>query len=398
MTDRLSREALVHRLRLAATRGDRATLRALLHVEAIALVDSGGDVIAPTAAITGRDAVADELIALLAPTSGSVTEHPVNAAPALIVRAGGRVVAIMGMSVSDESVTRVWITRSPQKLRRWNPPAVAPVTDHRPALSELVTGRGTAPALTGRHIMRIVVIGGTGLIGSQVVERLTQLGHEAVAASPSSGVNAYTGEGLADALAGADVVVDVTNSPSFEDTAVMDFFTTSTAHLLDAEKAAGVGHHVALSVVGAERLPDSGYLRAKVAQLRLIAESGQPYTIVKATQFYEFVRAIADSATVDGVVRLPHQLIQPLPSEFAADAVADAAVGQPQGGAIEVGGPVAVPMDEFIRAGLAALGDPREVVADPDATYFGTRLEERSLVADEGARLASVSYAEWMAR
>lgn len=246
--------------------------------------------------------------------------------------------------------------------------------------------------------MRIVVIGGTGLIGSQVVARLTQLGHEAVAASPSSGVNAYTGEGLAEALTGADVVVDVTNSPSFEDDAVMDFFTTSTAHLLDAEKAAGVGHHVALSVVGAERLPDSGYLRAKVAQLRLITESGQPYTIVKATQFYEFVRAIADSATVDGVVRLPHQLIQPLPSEFAADAVADAAAGQPQGGAIEVGGPVAVPMDEFIRAGLAALGDPREVVADPDATYFGTRLEERSLVADEGARLASVSYAEWMAR
>ncbi|MGN6502127.1 MAG: NAD(P)H-binding protein [Pseudolysinimonas sp.] len=398
MTGRLSREALVHRLRLAATRGDRATLRALLHAEAIALVDSGGDVIAPTGASAGRDAVVGELIALLAPASGSVTEHPVNAAPALIVRAGGRVVAIVGVSVSDESVTRVWITRSPQKLQRWNMPAVAPVTDHRPALSELVTGRDTAPAPTGRHIMRIVVIGGTGLIGSQVVARLTQLGHEAVAASPSSGVNAYTGEGLAEALTGADVVVDVTNSPSFEDDAVMDFFTTSTAHLLDAEKAAGVGHHVALSVVGAERLPDSGYLRAKVAQLRLITESGQPYTIVKATQFYEFVRAIADSATVDGVVRLPHQLIQPLPSEFAADAVADAAAGQPQGGAIEVGGPVAVPMDEFIRAGLAALGDPREVVADPDATYFGTRLEERSLVADEGARLASVSYAEWMAR
>lgn len=246
--------------------------------------------------------------------------------------------------------------------------------------------------------MKVVVIGGTGLIGSKVVALLTEHGHEAIPASPSSGVNAYTGEGLADALAGADVVVDVTNSPSFEDAAVMDFFTTSTSHLLEAERAAGVGHHVALSIVGAERLPDSGYLRAKVAQEKLIVESGVPYSIVKATQFYEFVRSIADSATVDGVVRLPHELIQPLPSEDAAAAVARTAAHEPLHGSIEVAGPEAMPMDRFIRMGLAAQGDPREVVGDPDARYFGTRLEERSLVPAGPAELSTVGYAEWAAR
>jgi uncharacterized protein YbjT (DUF2867 family) len=246
--------------------------------------------------------------------------------------------------------------------------------------------------------MKIVVIGGTGLIGSKVVALLTEHGHQAVAASPSSGVNAYTGDGLADALTGADVVVDVTNSPSFEDAAVLDFFTVSTTHLLAAERAAGVGHHVALSVVGARRLPDSGYLRAKAAQEKLIEGSGMPYSIVRATQFYEFVRSIADSATVDGVVRLPHQLIQPLPSEDAAAAVARTAAGAPLNGVIEIGGPEALPMDEFIRVGLAAQGDPREVIGDPEATYFGTRLEERSLVVDAGARLSSTPYAEWAAR
>jgi uncharacterized protein YbjT (DUF2867 family) len=246
--------------------------------------------------------------------------------------------------------------------------------------------------------MKIVVIGGTGLIGSKVVALLTEHGHQAVAASPSSGVNAYTGEGLVDALAGTDVVVDVTNSPSFEDAAVLDFFTTSTTHLIAAERAAGVGHHVALSIVGAERLPDSGYLRAKVAQEKLIAEGGIPFSIVKATQFYEFVQGIADAATIDGVVRVPHQLIQPLPSEDAAAAVARTAVGSPLNGAIEVGGPEALPMDEFIRRGLATQGDPRLVVGDPDATYFGARLEERSLVADAGALLSSTPYSDWAAR
>ncbi|MDH6182426.1 uncharacterized protein YbjT (DUF2867 family) [Microbacteriaceae bacterium SG_E_30_P1] len=246
--------------------------------------------------------------------------------------------------------------------------------------------------------MKVVVIGGTGLIGSRVVSLLGEHGHEAVAASPSSGVNAYTGEGLDVALAGADVVVDVTNSPSFADDDVMDFFTTSTTHLLAAEKAAGVGHHVALSIVGAERLPDSGYLRAKVAQEKLIRESGVPFSIVKATQFFEFVKGIADSVTVDGVVRLPHELIQPVASSEVAAAVARTAAGAPLNGVIEVGGPDALPMDDFIRAGLATQGDPRQVVADSDATYFGTKLEERSLVTGDGAQLSPLTFAEWSAR
>jgi uncharacterized protein YbjT (DUF2867 family) len=246
--------------------------------------------------------------------------------------------------------------------------------------------------------MKIVVIGGTGLIGSKVVALLGEHGHEAVAASPGSGVNAYTGEGLADALAGADVVVDVTNSPSFEDDAVLDFFTTSTQHLLEAEKTAGVRHHVALSIVGSQGIPDSGYMRAKVAQEKLIAESGIPYSIVKATQFYEFMNGIADANTVDGVVRMPHQLIQPLPADDAAAAVARTAGGSPVNGTLQVAGPDAVPMDEFVRAGLAAQGDSREVVADPDARYFGAKLQERSLVPDPGsAELSARTYAEWAA-
>jgi uncharacterized protein YbjT (DUF2867 family) len=245
--------------------------------------------------------------------------------------------------------------------------------------------------------MKIVVIGGTGLIGSQVVDLLREQGHEAVAASPRSGVNAYTGEGVDEVLAGAAVVVDVSNSPSFADDDVLDFFTVSTGHLLAAEKAAGVGHHVALSIVGAQRLPDSGYLRAKVAQEDLISRSGIPYSIVAATQFFEFVTAIADSATVDGVVRLPHELIQPIASSDVASVVARTAAGAPLNGVIEIGGPEALPMDDFIRAGLAAAGDPRTVVPDPEATYFGTKLQQRSLVPDDGAELATRTFAEWAA-
>lgn len=246
--------------------------------------------------------------------------------------------------------------------------------------------------------MKVVVMGGTGLIGSRVVSLLQEHGHEAVAASPSSGVNAYTGEGLAEVLTGADVVVDVTNSPSFADDDVLDFFTTSTTNLLAAEKAAGAAHHVALSIVGADRLPDSGYLRAKVTQEKLIRESGLPFSIVRATQFFEFVKGIADSATVDGVVRLPHELIQPVASSEVAAAVGRTAAGAPLNAVIEIGGPDALPMDDFIRNGLAAQGDPREVVADPEATYFGTKLEQRSLVAGEGAQLSPITYAEWSAR
>jgi len=246
--------------------------------------------------------------------------------------------------------------------------------------------------------MKIVVIGGTGLIGSKVVTLLTAGGHEAVAASPRSGVDAYSGKGLAEALTGADVVVDVTNAPSYEPGAVLDFFTTSTTHLLDAEKTAGVGHHVVLSIVGAERLPEGGYQHAKAEQERLVARSGVPYSIVKATQFYEFVQGIADGAEVDGVVRLPTQLFQPLPADDAAAAVARTAVGPPLNGVLEVGGPVAVPMDEFIRAGLKAMGDDRVVIGDPTAPYFGALLEKRSLVPGEGAELSSVTYDEWRAR
>ncbi len=246
--------------------------------------------------------------------------------------------------------------------------------------------------------MKIVVIGGTGLIGSKVVALLAGAGHDAVAASPGTGVNAYTGEGLSEALAGADVVVDVTNSPSFEPAAVLDFFTTSTAHLIHAEKAAGVGHHVVLSIVGAERLPEGGYLHAKVEQEKLIAASGVPYSIVKATQFYEFVKGIADGAEMDGVVRLPTQLFQPIAADEVAAAVARTAAGTPLDGSIEVGGPMAVPMDDFIRAGLKALGDDRVVLGDPTAPYFGTQLAKRSLVPGEGAQLSALTYDEWRAR
>lgn len=241
--------------------------------------------------------------------------------------------------------------------------------------------------------MKIVVIGGTGLIGSQVVTMLGEHGHEAVAASPSSGVNTITGEGLAAAFAGAEVVVDVSNSPSFADDDVMEFFTVSTRNMLEAEKAAGVKHHVALSIVGAARLPQSGYLRAKVAQEKLIEESGVPYSIVEATQFFEFVTRIADSATVDGVVHLPHGSFQPIAATDVATVVARTAAHEPLNGRIEIAGPEAFPMDDFMRSALG-----RTVESGPDAEYFGTPLLGRELAAGEGAELSTLSYAEWAAR
>ncbi|WP_438853995.1 SDR family oxidoreductase [Agromyces sp. M3QZ16-3] len=244
--------------------------------------------------------------------------------------------------------------------------------------------------------MKIVVIGGTGLIGSKVVELLTEHGHEAVPASPNSGVNTLSGDGVADALRGADVVVDVTNSPSFADDDVMAFFTTSTRNLLDAQREAGVGHHVALSIVGADRLPDSGYLRAKVAQERLITDSGRPYTIVRATQFYEFARAIAEAATVDGVVRASTGL-QPIAAADVSAAVARAAASEPRNGVLEIGGPERIAMPDFLRRGLAAHGDEREVVADPDATYFGTLLHGGELTPGARAELSSTTFDEWLA-
>jgi len=244
--------------------------------------------------------------------------------------------------------------------------------------------------------MKVVVIGGTGLIGSKVVAKLRELGHEAVAASPNSGVNTLTGEGLAEAIQGAAAVVDVSNSPSFEDAAVLEFFETSTRNILDAEAAARVGHHVALSVVGTEGLPDSGYLRAKVAQEKLIKGSAIPYSIVHATQFFEFVSRIADEATVNGQVRLPHVLFQPIAAYDVAAAVCKVTVGPPINGTVEIAGPDLVRFDDLIRLALRAHNDPREVVADPHACYFGTELSERSLVPGIGAEIGTIRFEDWL--
>jgi uncharacterized protein YbjT (DUF2867 family) len=241
-----------------------------------------------------------------------------------------------------------------------------------------------SPAPTG--ITRIAVIGGTGLIGSKVVARLAERGHEAIAAAPELGVDTLTGEGLAEVLSGAQVVVDVSNSPSFEDEAVLHFFATSTGNLLAAEQTAGVGHHVALSVVGTERLLESGYFRAKITQEKLIKESGIPYSIVRATQFFEFVKSIADSATDGNTVRLSHALIQPIAADAVASAVVRTAVGEPINGTIEIAGPEQFGLDELIRKGLSSRGDPREVVADPEARYFGALLEERVLLPGADAQ------------
>ncbi len=245
---------------------------------------------------------------------------------------------------------------------------------------------------------KIVVIGGSGLIGSKVVAKLSERGYEVVAASPNSGVNTLTGEGLAEVLESASVVVDVSNSPSFEDTAVMKFFQTSTRNLLNYEAAAGVGHHVALSIVGADRLPDSGYMRAKIAQEKLIKESSIPYSIVRATQFFEFLKSIADSATEGNTVRLPPVRFQAIAADDVASAVARVAMGSPLNGIVEVAGPEQFRFDEFIRRGLIARKDPREVIADPHARYFGTELSERSLVPDDDAQLGETRFEEWLSR
>ena len=246
--------------------------------------------------------------------------------------------------------------------------------------------------------MKIVVIGGTGLIGSKLITKLTAHGHEAVAAAPNTGVNTITGEGLAEVLAGASVVIDVSNSPSFEDAAVMKFFETSTRNLLAFEAAAGVTHHVALSVVGTDRLPDSGYFRAKLAQEKLIEESSIPYSIVHATQFFEFVKSIADAATVDNTVHLAPVLIQPMAADDVASAVGRVATGSPLNGIVEIAGPEQFRLDEFIRQGLSARNDPREVVADSSGRYFGAQLSERTLVPDRDAQLGETYFKDWLER
>ena len=243
--------------------------------------------------------------------------------------------------------------------------------------------------------MKIVVIGGTGLIGSKVVDLLGGHGHEAVPAAPQTGVNTLTGEGLDDALAGADVVVDVSNSPSFADDDVMSFFVTATTNILAAEKRAGVQHHVALSVVGTADLPDSGYLRAKAAQESLIRDSGVPYSIVHATQFFEFTSAIADASMVDGKLHLAPVHYQPIASGDVASVVARVAAGSPLNEILEIGGPDRVRMDEFIPEALARAGDVREVVSDEHATYFGTELADDSLVPGPDAELGSITYEAW---
>jgi uncharacterized protein YbjT (DUF2867 family) len=244
--------------------------------------------------------------------------------------------------------------------------------------------------------MKVVIIGGTGLIGSKLVTTLRKHGHEAVPASPDTGVNTLTGEGLSDALQGAAVVVDVSNSPSFEETAVMEFFTRSTRNLLEFAAAAGVRHYVALSVVGTEQIPESPYLRAKNAQETLIKDGGIPYSIVHATQFFEFVERIADEATVGTTVRVPAVLIQPMAADDVAKTVATIAVGAPVNGTIEVAGPQQFRFDELIRQGLAARNDPRAVVVDPHARYFGAELGERSLMPAGEARLGGIRFEEWL--
>ncbi|RKR91294.1 uncharacterized protein YbjT (DUF2867 family) [Micromonospora pisi] len=245
--------------------------------------------------------------------------------------------------------------------------------------------------------MKIVVIGGSGLIGTRLVSNLRAQGHEAVPASPSSGVNSLTGEGLAEAFDGAEVVVDVANSPSFEDTAVLEFFRTSTRNLLAAGAAAGVGHHVALSIVGADGLPDSGYLRAKVAQEELIKAGTVPYTIVRATQFFEFIGAIAESSVDGDTIRLTSALVQPIAAADVSAALTDVAVAAPVNGTVEIAGPEPLHLDAIARQVLAAKGDNRRVTTDPNARYFGTLIEDGSLTpAGEHPRLGPTHFEEWL--
>src|SRR5437899_8286765 len=246
--------------------------------------------------------------------------------------------------------------------------------------------------MKGRNEMKIIVIGGSGLIGSKVVEKLGAQGHQAVPASPNSGVNTFTGEGLAEVLKGASVVVDVSNSPSWEDAEVLKFFETSTRNLLTYEAAAGVGHHVALSVVGTDQLSESGYFRAKIAQEKLIKESSIPYSIVHATQFFEFLKGLADISMVGDKVHLPPVLFQPIAADDVASAVGRVAVGSPVNGIVEVGGPEQFRVNELVRRRLASLKDSREVIADPNALYSGAKISEKTLVPGNNARLGETRF------
>jgi uncharacterized protein YbjT (DUF2867 family) len=246
--------------------------------------------------------------------------------------------------------------------------------------------------------MKIVVIGGTGLIGSKTVAILRRGGHEVVAAAPDTGVNTITGQGLKEVMAGTQVAIDLANSPSFEEKAVLEFFETSGRNLLAAEAAAGVRHHVALSIVGTDRTPDNGYFRAKVAQEKLIERSGIPYTIIRSTQFLEFLRAIADSSADGNTVRISPGLFQPIAADDVASIVADVALAQPRNGIVEIAGPERAPFNEIVARYLKAMRDPREVVSDPAARYYGGRVDERSLVPLGDARLGRIDFDEWLRR
>jgi len=253
----------------------------------------------------------------------------------------------------------------------------------------------SAPDRKGNH-MKIVVIGGTGALGSNVVAKLNADGHETVAASPNSGVNTITGEGLDEVLAGADVVVDAANAPAWGDEEVMEFFQTSSRNLTAAAAKAGLKHYVSMSIVGADRLPDSGYLRAKVAQEEIVKEVLVPFTIIRATQFFEFVARIADESANADTIHLPSALFQPAAVAELGAAVAEIAEGEPANGVVEVAGPEPLPMDEAVARVLSAAGDPRKVVGDPNARYFGTELNNESLVPDEGPRLTATSFDDWL--
>lgn len=246
--------------------------------------------------------------------------------------------------------------------------------------------------------MKIVVVGGTGRLGSQVVAELLGRGHEAVPAAPSTGFDTISGAGVTEGLTGAQVVIDVSNSPSFEDSVVLQFFQTSTGTLLAAERTAGTKHHVVLSIVGADRAPDSDYMRAKVAQERLVADGGVPYTIIRATQFFEFLGALADSNTTDGTVRLPSAYLQPIAVSDLAVAVADVAEGPPTDGMIEVAGPEALGLDELVRRVLSATGDPRPVVTDDSVTYSGAHIDDTTLTPGSGARIAPTRLDDWLSQ
>jgi uncharacterized protein YbjT (DUF2867 family) len=246
--------------------------------------------------------------------------------------------------------------------------------------------------------MKIVVVGGTGRLGSQVVAELQRRGHDTVAAAPSTGFDTISGAGVTEGLAGAQVVVDVSNAPSFEAGPVLQFFTTSTTTLLAAERTAGTGHHVLLSIVGADRAPDSGYMRGKVAQEQLVADGGVPYTIIRATQFFEFLGGIADSATTDGTVRLTSAHLQPIAVGDLAAAVADVIEGSPVNAVVEVAGPEAVGLDELVRRVLAATGDPRPVITDDSVAYFGAQINDATLTPGPGARIAPTRLDDWLSR